>query len=346
MSQFFTLQLLILSGMLFATGQQDAPVIPDQSDKTFVNPLVTLGPDPWVLQKDGWYYVTHTTGRDLRLYRTRAMSRLREAEMKTVWTPPATGMNARQIWAPEIHFFDGRWYFYYAADDGDNANHRMWVLENASADPFTGTWVDKGKLALPDDKWAIDGTAFENNGQLYFLWSGWEGDVNIQQNIYIAKMTDPTTVEGKRVLLSVPEQQWERHGEPKVNEGPQYLAHGGRHFIFFSASGCWTDHYAIGVLMADEEADLLDPSSWTKRSGPVMVTKPSANAFGPGHNSFFKSPDGSEDWILYHANPQAGQGCGGYRSVRMQPFSWTADGLPVIGDPVALGVELPVPSGE
>src|SRR5690606_3359152 len=151
MSQFFMLQLLILSGMFFVTGQQDAPVIPDQPDKTFTNPLVTLGPDPWVIQKDGWYYVTHTTGKDLRLYRTRAMSRLREAEMKTVWTPPATGMNSKQIWAPEIHFLEGKWYFYYAADDGDNANHRMWVLENASADPFSGTWVDKGKLALPDD---------------------------------------------------------------------------------------------------------------------------------------------------------------------------------------------------
>ena len=43
------------------------------------------------------------------------------------------------------------------ADDGLNENHRMWVLENASQDPFTGTWVDKGEVELPDDKWAFEG---------------------------------------------------------------------------------------------------------------------------------------------------------------------------------------------
>ena len=332
--------------ILLACKEDDRNVIPDDAH-TFTNPLLKSGPDPWVEQKDDWYYVTHTTGRDLRLYRTKKMSELRDAEVKTIWTAPATGMNSKQIWAPEIHYLQGKWYFYYAADDGNNANHRMWVLENEAEDPFTGTWVDKGELELPDDKWAIDGTAFEHNSELYFLWSGWEGDVNVRQDIYITKMDNPWTATGDRVLLSKPEHAWELNGgTPAINEAPQVLTHEGKIFIIYSASGCWTDDYTLGMLSAQAASDFLDVNAWTKHPHPVFEKNPSSSAFGPGHNSFFTSPDGTEDWIIYHANPEAGLGCSGERSPRMQKFTWTIDGLPDFGNPVALGAKLEPPSGE
>lgn len=334
------LSLILLSG---CRGGEEKSV----TRSSFTNPLLSSGPDPWVMQKDGWYYFTHTTGKDLRLYRTRRMSELRHADMKIIWTPPSSGMNSKEIWAPEVHFIQGKWYFYYAADDGANENHRMWVLENESMDPFTGTWVDKGELKLPGNKWAIDGTAFEHDGRLYFTWSGWEGDVNLRQDLYIAEMADPMTVEGDRILLSKPEHGWElKGGSPSINEAPQFLARGDKVFIIYSASGCWTDDYALGLLYAPATANLLDPSSWIKYPEPVFQKAPSAQAFGPGHNSFFRSPDGKEDWIVYHANPEAGQGCRGNRSPRMQPFGWTQDGLPALGRPVALGKALDAPSGE
>lgn len=322
---------------------------PQPEDKTvFANPVLTAGPDPWIMRHtDNNYYLTHTTGNSLKLYRTPNPSQVASAFSSTVWTAPATGMNSRNIWAPEIHHINGKWYFYYAADDGDNVNHRMWVLENTSANPFGGTWVDKGKLALPDDKWAIDGSIFEHNGQLYFVWSGWEGNTDGQQNIYIVKMTDPITPSGPRVKISSPELSWERNGGPAyVNEGPQFLAHGDKVFIIYSASGCWTDDYALGMLSAGSDADLMDPASWTKAASPVFQKSAGARAYGPGHNSFFKSPDGTEDWIIYHANPDSGQGCGNNRSIRMQPFTWKADGTPDFGMPVELYKKIKKPSGE
>jgi GH43 family beta-xylosidase len=331
---------------LLAVNKNDYPATSGHETNTFTNPLLTSAPDPWVEQKDDWYYVTHTTGKDLKLYRTKKMSELPKAEVKTIWTPPATGMNSKQIWAPEIHFIQGKWYFYYAADDGNNENHRMWVLENEAADPFTGTWIDKGEIELPGDKWAIDGTAFEHNGELYFLWSGWEGDVNLRQDIYITKMANPWTPEGDRVLLSKPEFDWEiKGGKPAINEAPQFLARDNRLFIFYSASGCWTDDYALGMLMAPAASNPLDPSSWAKLREPIFEKNASSHAFGPGHNSFFTSPDGTEDWILYHANPEPGQGCGGKRSTRMQKFGW-AHGTPAFGSPVPLGAAIERPSGE
>lgn len=348
MADFLRLHVLVPALLIFLTGQKDVyrhRPLPDVA--TFTNPILNKGADPWVYQKDEWYYVTHTTGKDLRLYRTRKMSELRNAEVETVWTPPLTGMNSKQIWAPEIHFLEGKWYFYYAADDGLNENHRMWVLENAAADPFTGTWVDKGVMNLPGDKWAIDGTVFEHDEQIYFLWSGWEGNANIQQVIYVTKLSNPWTAEGDRVMLSKPEHAWEKAGgTPSINEAPQFLRKGDRMFIIYSASGCWTDDYKLGMLSAPASADPLDPSSWTKSSAPVFEKNVAGRSFGPGHNSFFVSPDGTENWILYHANPEQGQGCGGNRSPRMQKFGWTASGVPDFGTPVALGTPVDPPSGE
>lgn len=338
--------VLSLLVILLICKRDDKALVPDITD-TFTNPVLTSGPDPWVLQKDDWYYVTHTTGKDLRLYRTKKMSDLRNAEVKTVWTPHAAGMNSKQIWAPEIHFIHGKWYFYYAADDGLNENHRMWVLENDSADPFLGIWVDRGELELQNDKWAIDGTVLEHEEDLYFLWSGWEGDVNVRQVIYISKMAGPMTADGGRVLISKPDFSWEKNGGiPEINEAPQVLKKNDKIFVIYSASGCWTDDYALGMLTASADSDLLDPASWKKHPEPVFEKNPSGQAFGPGHNSFFTSPDGTEDWILYHANPQPGQGCGGNRSPRMQKFAWTGDGLPDFGEPVALGSRIAPPSGE
>ena len=130
-----------------------------------------------------------------------------------------------------------------------------------------------------------------------------------------------------------------------VNEGPEMLKHGSQLFLIYSASGCWTDTYALGMLSANVNADLMNASSWTKTDHPVFEASVKNKVFATGHNSFFTSPDGKEDYILYHANSAPAEGCGSHRSPRAQKFSWNADGTPDFGEPVAEGVELPIPSG-
>lgn len=322
--------------------------------QTLSNPLLPSGADPWSIHKDGFYYYTNSTGKNLTLWKTRSLSDLKTAEKKVVWTPPPTGPYSKEIWAPELHFIKGKWYLIFAADDGRNRNHRLWVLENEAADPLQGTWTMKGQIKTPDDKWAIDGSIFEHKGKLYLVWSGWEGDENGQQDIFLCQMENPWTAVGKRVKLSSPTYAWEVDGKiPKpgpddkpvvlVNEGPQPLVKGNRLFVVFSASGCWTDSYALGMMYIDQDKDIMNPKNWKKLDQPVFKASNVSGTHAAGHNSFFKSPDGTEDWILYHANPEAGQGCGGNRSPRAQKFTWTADGMPQFGDPLPLTATMPAP---
>ena len=315
--------------------------------QTFTNPVLPSGADPWNIYKDGYYYYTNSTGSNLTLWKTKDLTALKSAEKKVIWVPPAGTMYSKELWAPELHFLNGKWYMYFAADDGSNEHHRLYVIENASADPMQGEWIFKGQVGDETNKWAIDVTVFENKGVLYMCWSGWEGDKNGMQNIYIAQMSNPWTIISKRVKLSSPTYKWETNSGigVLVNEGPEILAHGDKLFLIYSASGCWTDFYALGMLTTSTNSNLLDSLSWKKSTEPVFAQNPANGIYAPGHNSFFKSPDGKQDWILYHANANPGDGCGGKRAPRVQQFTWKKDGSPDFGVPMKDGVVLQKPSG-
>ena len=345
--------IFLVIGFSFQQCKTNSPKsskIPSARPTKFVNPLISSGPDPWVIYKDGYYYLCHTTATNIKLYKTKKMSEVGDSFSKVVWTPPSTGISAKNIWAPELHFINGKWYLYYTADDGNGDHHKMFVLENSSPDPMEGKWEDKGPVIIDEDKWAIDGSVFQQNGKWYFIWSGWESDKNSRQNIYIASLKDPWTTDSKRVMISKPELDWEikNAGGPNVtvNEGPEILKNGNNIFLIYSASGCWTDDYCLGMLKTDSTKNLLDPASWTKSTLPVFTKNITGHAFGPGHNGFFKSIDGKEDWIIYHANPEAGQDCRDQRSIRIQKFNWKSDGSPDFGLPIPLSDSLTRPSGE
>lgn len=312
---------------------------------TFTNPLPDDGSyaDPWVIYVGGSYYYCGADGKDgIAIKKSTTLQNIMKAKEQQIFSAPVGLSYSKEIWAPELHYLSGRWYVYFAADDGNNDNHRMYCLEGGTDpnNPLASPYTFKGQLKAKTDRWAIDGSPFEYNNQLYFIWSGWEGTVNTAQNLYIAKMENPYTISGDRIKISEPENAWEMNGQPLVNEGPEALIHNGTLSIIYSASGSWTDDYCLGQLTLTG-TDLLSKNSWTKKTTPVF--KKTDKVFGPGHASFVKSPDGKEDWIVYHA--AISKGSGWARNIRVQNFTWNSDNTPNFGKPVDPGVQLSVPSG-
>jgi GH43 family beta-xylosidase len=189
-------------------------------------------------------------------------------------------------------------------------------------------------------------TVFDLHGKLYAIWSGWQDDRDIQY-LYIAPMKDPLTIAAPRVrLCNNSDFVWERVSESAnergLNEGPEILEHQGRVFLAYSCSGSWQPTYKLGLLELKDQTNPLQPASWFKFPQPAFQS--TALTFGVGHNSFVKSKDGSEDWLVYHAKLERREGW--HRAVFMQAFTWKSDGAPDFGSPVSAGAPLPLPSGE
>ena len=215
---------LVPRGCCLAEQQETAPSPQTGAEAmpapTFTNPILRTGPDPWVIRWNGFYYVTFSNGHNLRLWKTQDITDLRHAERRVVWTPPPDTEYSEQLWAPELHRLHDRWYLYFAADDGENRHHHIYVLENASDDPMEGDWTFKGMVTDPSYRWAIDPSILSLNGRDYLLWSGWPDTKNIVQNLYIAQLSNPWTIQGHRSLISKPEHDWEKHveiGDSKID---------------------------------------------------------------------------------------------------------------------------------
>lgn len=326
--------------MLLALAGCQAPAASDD-DAGFANPLVRQRADPHVtLHPDGWYYFTATVPEydRIELRRARSLDELGKSEARVVWRKHASGEMGAHIWAPELHHIDGKWYLYFSAGRADKVwEIRLYVLENSAENPFEGEWIERGQLKTGWESFALDATTFAHRGQRYLSWTQVAPDGSKGTNIYLARMDGPLAIRQPAVLLTRPEHAWERIGH-WVNEAPAVLVKHGRVLMTYSASA--TDaNYALGLLWAREDADLLDPASWTKSPQPVLRSSEKTGQYGPGHNSFTTSPDGKTDILVYHARD--------YRDIvgeplrdpnrhtRAQAIVWRVDGMPDFGEPVA-----------
>jgi GH43 family beta-xylosidase len=311
--------------------------------ETILQPLIEQRADPYIYKHtDGYYYFTASVPLydRIELRRATTIAGLATAPTVDAWHKPDTGPYSELVWAPELHFNDGAWYVYFAAAPSRAIKdalfqHRMYAIRNRHANPLEGEWEFMGQVDTGIDSFCLDATTFTHKGTLYYLWAQKDPAIEGNSNLYIAPMKTPWQIEGAPILLSKPEHDWETIGF-WVNEGPSVLRRNGKIFISYSASA--TDHnYAMGLLWADEDADLLDPHSWTKSAQPVLRTCYDHGVYGPGHNSFTLAEDNDTVMLVYHArtyteivgdplwNPD--------RHTFVKPLRWDDQGMPVFGRP-------------
>lgn len=309
----------------------------------FKNPLLPLGADPWIINDgDKWYFISSRvmSDADLKLICTDSPVNLEGGKSRIVWTPPKTGPGLVEIWAPELHHIDGKWLIYYAASDGTgDAGRRMHVIVCAGDDPMQDEWQYLGMINTVHA--GLDGTVMHHNGERYFIYAGYGDFPEHGSALYMAKMKDLCTLEGEEICLTWPEYEWERQGGMPINEGPAVLKHGNRIFMIYSASTTWSEDYCLGMLTADQDADLMKVESWVKSPVPVFKKCPEHGVMAVGHNCFVRYE--GADLILYHGiDGPGGQGNldTARRNPRIQKVNWNEDGTPDFGIPAACGIEM------
>jgi GH43 family beta-xylosidase len=299
--------------------------------------------DPWIYKhSDGFYYFTASVPEydRIEVRRSETIKGIAEAEPVVAWRKHETGPMSALIWAPELHYINGSWYIYYAAAPSKEIvdglfQHRMFVIENKSANPLEGNWEEKGQIKTDWESFALDATSFEHKGQQYLVWAQKDPNIRGNSNLYISPLENPWTIKGPQVMITKPEYDWETIGF-WVNEGPAVLKKDGKIYISFSGSAT-DENYAMGILTADENSDVMNPASWSKSTEPVFKTCYETGQYGPGHNSFTISEDGSKDVLVYHVrNYTEIVGDPLYdpnRHTCAKEFTWNPDGTPNFGFP-------------
>ena len=82
----------------------------------FNEPWILQRADPFVCKKDGWYYFTASVPAydSIVLRRAKKLADLPQAEEVIIWKKHESGPMSKHIWAPELHYLEGKWYIYFA----------------------------------------------------------------------------------------------------------------------------------------------------------------------------------------------------------------------------------------
>lgn len=237
------------------------------------------------------------------------------------------------FWAPEVAESEGKFYLYYSVGHGD-ANHQLRV---AVGDRPQGPYHDTGArlLSASECPFAIDPHPFrDEDGRWYLFYARDFLDTTPEYRagtaLMMARMKSMTELEDSGRMIVRARWDWQRFQQKRflygrvwdwhTIEGPFVRKHEGRYYCFYSA-GCWTNEsYGVDYCVADRVGGPYSDAG--NENGPRVLRTLPGRLIGPGHNSIITGPNGSGDYIVYHAWD------GGMKARRMfmDKLVWTPQG--------------------
>lgn len=321
--------------------------------QNFRNPISPFdAPDPFMTfdPVTQYYYALFTRGSKIELFRSRhAGSIITDGDSRIIYTPNGERDGIwGDIWAPEMHRgSNGKWYIYTSGRiNPEPSEKRLFIMEGPTEDPFVGEWNFKG-MPSPDI-FSIDPTIYTAPNGTQYLCSSRVDPVTYGQLLEIYNLDNPYTYGKESAIIARAELDWELVPPYDVHqtivEGAFFLEKNKRLFIIYSANGCWSDNYCLGVL-EHLGGSLCDAANWRKHEKPIFVQ--GNGVYGPGHASFFKSPDGKEIWCAYHGMKEHNETAkSAPRYFNIQKVDFDKTGFPTMSLPTGYEVDLTPPSGE
>jgi GH43 family beta-xylosidase len=295
--------------------------------------------DPYIWRADGEYFAIGTGRAEADgEVRERIFPMLRSKDFyewevaDNALLPPGPELG-NTFWAPEVVWNEGQFWLYYSVGF-DDKNHQLRVAVSRSPG---GPYRDMG-VALLDPKhctFAIDAHAFrDDDGQWYLFYArdflDGENGSRPGTALKVARMKSMTELEGEGVVVARARHDWQRFQAQRLMydqvwdwhtlEGPFVRKHGGRYYCFYSGGRWENETYGVDYLVADR---VLGPYMDTNDgSGPRVLKTVPRLVLGPGHNSIVTGPDGTTDFLVYHAWDPAMSA----RRLFIDQLLWTADG--------------------
>ncbi len=321
------------------------PVRGTVSQHRFRFPLARGYGDPVVFPWDGkWYYISTNDNRnDIGLYVREAPSvgeLFPEDAKEHLILPfsPERGFE-QTFWAPEFHEIGGELYIIFAVS-GHSWGPQCHMMKKKKTGNITDpdAWenpvrvVRKDGTPLTEEAITLDMTFVRAQTGSYVIWSyrehiGTPHDTGSMLYIASVDEREPWRLTSDPVLLTRPLYGWENVSGTINNEGPYAFTREGKIYVTYSGGSANRYTYALGLLTADTDSDLLDIRAWQKSIHPVLTFYSVEGEYGPGHNSFFLNEE-NELMIAYHAETDIRETlrCDGIRRVHFR-----RDGTPYFG---------------
>lgn len=279
-----TLILLALAAPLHAA---------DPDKKHSGNPVFEgnyADPEALVFGKEYWIYPTFSAGYDQQLHFDAFSSPdlVNWKKHSNILDNSEIKWAKRAMWAPSVTEKDGKYYFFFAANDVQKKSG-IGGIGVAIAEKPSGPFKDLlGKPLLNENvngAQPIDQYVFKDNGKYYMAYGGW-GHCNLTQ------LNDDFTgfvpfADGSTFREITPE---------GYVEGPIFFRRKGKLYFMWSEGGWTGPDYSVAYAIADS----LDGPF--KRIGKILQQDPEI-ATGAGHHSVINVPGTDEWFIVYHRRP-------------------------------------------
>jgi beta-xylosidase len=314
----------------------------------FKNPLNITGiGDPFVMRaSDGKYYCYPTSSNTgYRVWFSEDM--VNWSEVGHCYSVQEKSWGYKDFWAPEVVEYSGKYYMYYTARWSKNDSLRIGV---AVSDAPTGPFTDVYDRPMFDFGYAaIDANVFIDDDGKKYLYFSRDCSENIvdgrnESHIYGIELNDDMiSVKGEPVLLTKPDQEWEKLSGPQFywNEGSLLLKNNGLYYLMYSANFYAKSSYSIGYATSTNP---LGPFKKYDKNPIVSAEVNLEEISGPGHNSIALSPDKQEIYVVYHTHTDAMSG-GGNRQVFIDRMGFRKDGTIYVNGPTIWKQPYPFFSG-
>ncbi|MPY90567.1 MAG: family 43 glycosylhydrolase [Luteitalea sp.] len=297
--------------------------------------------DPVAIREGDTYYVFSTGGRA-----GQGVIPIRTSKDLRTWTSvghvleslPAWAIReiprARNAWAPDISFFNGKYHLYYSVSSFGSRNSAIGLTTTTTLDPTHPNykWVDEGMVVRSheekDDWNAIDpNLVIEDENTAWLAWGSFWGGIKMHR-------IDPTTGKlstGHSTMYSLSSRPRDEPTNGAV-EAPFIVRRGGYWYLFVSFDRCCrgadsTYHIVVGRsrVVTGPYVDKTG-KKMTDGGGSLVIEATSSAWRGPGHQAVLQ--DGSRDYVFFHAYYGAGRGRGS--ALHISTMVWE-DGWPRVG---------------
>ena len=294
--------------------------------------------DPSTVVKSGGTYWVYGTGRGIPQFSS--TDRLHWTFQGPVfsnapaWVADAVPANMHNnAWAPDIHFFQGRWHLYYAYSSFGSKVSGIGVATNDSLDPKS--WTDQGLVVRTgkDTNYnAIDPCIFlDGTGKPWLSFGSYFSGIKL---IAIDPATGKSAV-GDATVYNIATRP---HTPPNAIEASCVYYHAGYYTLFVAWDGCCAGPKSTYNIRMGRSRSVtgpyLDKAGKDMREGGGTLFlgsvddngsgRPIDDEVGPGHAGILE--DGGDTYVSYHE--EWARDRGGKTTLNLSKLAWDTDGWP------------------